>query len=74
MTCAFLVQHSARGLENAVVGILHFFVGKGWHLTLGIVFMLVVIFLGGLVEGANAFIKICSAAQVIMPSCKAPAE
>ena len=46
------------GLENAVVGILHFFVGKGWHLTLGIVFMLVVIFLpGGLVEGANRIYK-----------------
>ena len=30
------------------------FVGKGWHLTLGIMFMLVVIFLpGGLVEGGQ---------------------
>ena len=30
------------------------FVGKQWHFTLGIVFMLVVIFLpGGLVEGAQ---------------------
>jgi len=29
-------------------------VGKGWHLTLGILFMLVVIFLpGGLVEGGQ---------------------
>lgn len=46
------------GLENASVGVLHFFVGKGWHLTLGIVFMLVVIFLpGGLVEGANRIYK-----------------
>ena len=46
------------GLENVIVGILHFFVGKGWHLTLGIVFMLVVIFLpGGLVEGANRIVK-----------------
>lgn len=40
------------GMENFIVGILHYFVGKGWHLTLGIMFMLVVIFLpGGLVEG-----------------------
>ena len=31
------------GLEDVVVGVLHFFVGKGWHLTLH-VFMLVVIF------------------------------
>ncbi|OED50000.1 branched-chain amino acid ABC transporter permease [Leisingera sp. S232] len=42
------------GLENAVVFIIHPFIGKGWHLTLGILFMLVVIFLpGGLVEGGQ---------------------
>lgn len=46
------------GLENLLVGILHFFVGKGWHLTLGIVFMLVVIFLpGGLVDGATRIMR-----------------
>ena len=43
-----------EGMENFVVFIIHPFVGKGWHLTLGIVFMLVVIFLpGGLVEGGQ---------------------
>eukprot|EP01013_Petalomonas_cantuscygni_P043712 TRINITY_DN8402_c0_g2_i1.p3 TRINITY_DN8402_c0_g2~~TRINITY_DN8402_c0_g2_i1.p3 ORF type:complete len:407 (-),score=144.64 TRINITY_DN8402_c0_g2_i1:1305-2525(-) len=42
------------GLENFMVAIIHPFVGKGWHLTLGILFMLVVIFLpGGLVEGGQ---------------------
>jgi len=42
------------GLEDAVVFIVHPFIGKGWHLTLGILFMLVVIFLpGGLVEGGQ---------------------
>ena len=42
------------GLENFVVTIIHPFVGKGWHLTLGLMFMLVVIFLpGGLVEGGQ---------------------
>jgi len=42
------------GLENAFVWVLHFFVGKGWQLTLGLLFMLIVIFLpGGLVEGAT---------------------
>jgi ABC-type branched-subunit amino acid transport system permease subunit len=42
------------GLEDALVWVLHFFVGKGWHLTLGVLFMLVVIFLpGGLVEGGQ---------------------
>ena len=42
------------GMEDFIVFIVHPFVGKGWHLTLGIVFMLVVIFLpGGLVEGGQ---------------------
>lgn len=42
------------GVSDAVVGVLHLFTGKGWHLTLGLIFMLVVIFLpGGLVEGAR---------------------
>ena len=42
------------GIENLVVGLIHPFVGKGWHLTLGLLFMLVVIFLpGGLVEGGQ---------------------
>lgn len=41
-------------LDNAMVLIISPFVGKGWHLTLGALFMLVVIFLpGGLVEGAR---------------------
>ena len=43
-----------EGAENFFVTIIHPFIGKGWHLTLGIVFMLVVIFLpGGLVEGGQ---------------------
>ncbi len=42
------------GLENLIVNVLYPFIGKGWHLTLGILFMLVVIYLpGGLVEGAQ---------------------
>jgi ABC-type branched-subunit amino acid transport system permease subunit len=42
------------GLENFLVAIVHPFIGKGWHLTLGLSFMLVVIFLpGGLVEGGE---------------------
>ncbi len=42
------------GLDDAVVAIVYPFVGKGWHLTLGLLFMLVVIFLpGGLVEGGQ---------------------
>lgn len=42
------------GIEDAVVFLIHPFIGKGWHLTLGILFMMVVIFLpGGLVEGGQ---------------------
>lgn len=47
------------GLEDALVFIVHPFVGKGWHLTLGILFMLVVIFLpGGLVEGGQRIARL----------------
>jgi len=39
-------------MEDAMVFIVHPFVGDGWHLTLGALFMIVVIFLpGGLVDG-----------------------
>lgn len=42
------------GIEDFMVTIVHPFVGKGWHLTLGLMFMGVVIFLpGGLVEGGQ---------------------
>ena len=42
------------GMEDVMVAVIYPFIGKGWHLTLGIIFMLVVIFLpGGLVEGGQ---------------------
>jgi len=41
-------------LQDFFVFVIHPFIGKGWHLTLGLMFMLVVIFLpGGLVEGGQ---------------------
>jgi ABC-type branched-subunit amino acid transport system permease subunit len=44
------------GFEDFLVTVIHPFVGKGWNLTLGLLFMLVVIFLpGGLVEGGQRF-------------------
>ena len=47
------------GLEDLVVTLIYPFIGKGWHLTLGIVFMLVVIFLpGGLVEGGQRIARL----------------
>ncbi|MET0104815.1 MAG: branched-chain amino acid ABC transporter permease [Sedimenticola sp.] len=48
-------------LENIVVAISSHFVGEGWHLTLGVLFMLIVIFLpGGVMEGIrriSAFVR-----------------
>jgi branched-chain amino acid transport system permease protein len=42
------------GLQDFMINIIYPFVGKGWHLTLGLLFMMVVIFLpGGLVEGGQ---------------------
>lgn len=39
-------------LENGMVALTGMFVGDGWHLTLGLMFMIVVIFLpGGVMEG-----------------------
>lgn len=43
-----------EGLETFFTTIIHPFVGKGWHLTLGLMFMLIVTFLpGGLVDGGS---------------------
>jgi branched-chain amino acid transport system permease protein len=43
-----------ESLQELFVGLVYPFIGKGWHLTLGIIFMLVVIFLpGGLMEGGQ---------------------
>ncbi len=47
------------GLEDFIVAIVYPFIGKGWHLTLGIIFMAVVIFLpGGLVEGGQRLARL----------------
>ncbi|WP_118134015.1 branched-chain amino acid ABC transporter permease [Oceanicella sp. SM1341] len=44
-------------LREGVVWVMGAFVGEGWHLTLGLLFMIIVIFLpGGLVEGFNRII------------------
>lgn len=43
-----------QGLEDMMVFLVNPFVGEGWHLTLGALFMVVVIFLpGGIIEGFN---------------------
>ncbi|GLQ54834.1 branched-chain amino acid ABC transporter permease [Devosia nitrariae] len=45
------------GLEDAVVLVTSKFVGEGWHLTLGLVFVLIVVFLpGGIMEGVRRLV------------------
>ncbi|MEM1387212.1 MAG: branched-chain amino acid ABC transporter permease [Pseudomonadota bacterium] len=49
------------GLEDFVVAMIYPFIGKGWHLTLGLMFMAVIIFLpGGLVEGGQRIARMFS--------------
>jgi len=46
------------GIEDFTIGFVSLFVGKSWHLTLGVLFMLVVIFLpGGLIGGITGLGK-----------------
>lgn len=65
------------GLEDVVVAMIYPFVGKGWHLPLGLLFMLVVIFLpGGLVQGGQKIAGLFIRKRVDEPQTKAtePAE
>ncbi len=53
-TMAELFGFLPDGLRDAVVSVLALFTGEGWHLTLGLMFMVIVVFLpGGLIEGAE---------------------
>jgi ABC-type branched-subunit amino acid transport system permease subunit len=46
-------------IENIVIAIINPFVGDGWHLMLGALFMLIVIFLpGGVMEGLRRMLKV----------------
>jgi len=63
------------GIENFLVTVIHPFIGKGWHLTLGLVFMAVVIFLpGGLVEGGQRLGRLFSRRKVEEKSPTATTE
>jgi len=63
------------GLEDFVVAIIYPFIGKGWHLTLGIIFMLVVIFLpGGLVEGGQRIARLFRRKKAADETSTTPAE
>ena len=50
-----------EGMQDFFVTIFYPFVGKGWHLTLGLMFMMVVIFLpGGVMEGLQRIGRVFS--------------
>lgn len=61
------------GLEDALVFLIHPFMGKGWHLTLGLLFMFVVIFLpGGLVEDGQRLDRLFGGRKKGVASGSAP--
>ena len=62
-------------LENGLIWVLEHFVGSGWHLTLGVLFMLIVTFLpGGLVEGGQRIAKRLRRKRVGNDDTTKPAE
>jgi branched-chain amino acid transport system permease protein len=63
------------GLEDLLVTLVYPFIGKGWHLTLGIIFMLVVIFLpGGLVEGGQRIARLFKSKKTDSSAAKPQTE
>ena len=63
------------GLEDLIVTLIHPFIGKGWHLTLGLMFMAIVIFLpGGLVEGGQRLRKMLGRKSEEPATKRTPAE
>lgn len=66
-------------LQQAAVSVSSLFVGEGWHLTLGALFMIIVIFLpGGLMEGVrriwNLFARLFGGSKTSSGAKTAPAE
>jgi len=64
-------------LEAPVVSVAGLFVGEGWHLTLGVLFMLIVIFLpGGIMEGVTRIGRLFKrgASKAAPSGATAPAE
>ncbi|MCH9670952.1 MAG: branched-chain amino acid ABC transporter permease [Gammaproteobacteria bacterium] len=60
-------------LQNIAVSVTGLFVGEGWHLTLGALFMLIVIFLpGGLMEGINRIMNWLKPSKSPMPDKSKP--
>lgn len=63
------------GLSDVVVKVTSKFVGDGWHLTLGLVFVIIVIFLpGGIMEGVRRLSKLFGRSGATPSSRTQPAE
>ncbi|MBX2824900.1 MAG: branched-chain amino acid ABC transporter permease [Gammaproteobacteria bacterium] len=59
------------GLEDFVVSFTGLFVGEGWHLTLGLMFVLIVIFLpGGIMEGFRRIGGLFSRSKATEPAAQ----
>jgi branched-chain amino acid transport system permease protein len=62
-------------MSDFFVAIVYPFIGKGWHLTLGLMFMAIVIFLpGGLVEGGQRIRKLFNRTKEERTTETTPAE
>jgi len=61
-------------LQNIIVAVTSMFVGEGWHLTLGLLFVIIVVFLpGGLMEGFSRLFSIFKSNKPDAPDApKAP--
>jgi len=58
-TIAAAVSFLPAPVEKPLVSVLSLFVGDGWELTLGVLFMLIVIFLpGGIMEGLRRIVRL----------------
>jgi len=63
-----------EGLQDFAVSTVGLFVGDGWHLTLGLMFMIVVIFLpGGIMEGVRRIARLFKRDKTASAPVQAPA-
>lgn len=64
-----------EGLQEFAVSTVGLFVGDGWHLTLGLIFMIVVIFLpGGIMEGVRRIARLFRRNKTTSAPVRAPVQ
>lgn len=63
------------GVTDVLVAVVSPFLGSGWHISLGLIFMLVVIFLpGGLVEGASRIMNLITRLSQARKTASPPSD